>query len=138
MDVLKAVQVYVQKMMGDVPGMKVLLLDAHTVSCWSGTHWSQLTSDPYHLAGDDAERAIGQRGVPDRPYRQVSVIMSAPTDRSTSREPLTHLSCIAFLSPTHQSVEWVKQELANPRYGGYWLCGSSTYDGAHLQTSRTR
>lgn len=43
-------------------------------------------------------------------------------DNSPSREPLTHLSCIAFLAPTHQSVEWIKQELASPRYGGYWLC----------------
>jgi hypothetical protein len=32
MDVLKAVQTYVNKMVGDVAGMKVLLLDAHTVS----------------------------------------------------------------------------------------------------------
>jgi hypothetical protein len=33
MDVLKAVQTYVVKMITEVPGMKVLLLDAHTVSC---------------------------------------------------------------------------------------------------------
>jgi hypothetical protein len=32
MDVLKAVQTYVVKMITEVPGMKVLLLDAHTVS----------------------------------------------------------------------------------------------------------
>jgi hypothetical protein len=32
MDVLKAVQTYVTKMITEVPGMKVLLLDAHTVS----------------------------------------------------------------------------------------------------------
>lgn len=32
MDVLKAVQTYVMKMITEVPGMKVLLLDAHTVS----------------------------------------------------------------------------------------------------------
>lgn len=31
MDVLKAVQAYVNKMITEVPGMKVLLLDAHTV-----------------------------------------------------------------------------------------------------------
>lgn len=31
MDVLKAVQTYVIKMITEVPGMKVLLLDAHTV-----------------------------------------------------------------------------------------------------------
>jgi hypothetical protein len=34
MDVLKAVQTYVVKMITEVPGMKVLLLDAHTVSDW--------------------------------------------------------------------------------------------------------
>jgi hypothetical protein len=32
MDVLKAVQTYVLKMITEVPGMKVLLLDQHTVS----------------------------------------------------------------------------------------------------------
>lgn len=32
MDVLKAVQTYMTKMITEVPGMKVLLLDAHTVS----------------------------------------------------------------------------------------------------------
>jgi hypothetical protein len=31
MDVLKAVQVYINKMITEVSGMKVLLLDAHTV-----------------------------------------------------------------------------------------------------------
>jgi hypothetical protein len=31
MDVLKAVQVYIKKMITEVSGMKVLLLDAHTV-----------------------------------------------------------------------------------------------------------
>ena len=34
MDVLKAVQTYIQKMVAEASGMKVLLLDAHTV----GTH----------------------------------------------------------------------------------------------------
>jgi hypothetical protein len=35
MDVLKAVQTYVVKMITEVPGMKVLLLDAHTASSTS-------------------------------------------------------------------------------------------------------
>jgi len=42
MDVLKAVQTYVNKMVGDVSGMKVLLLDAHTVSCARGGWTSTL------------------------------------------------------------------------------------------------
>jgi vacuolar protein sorting-associated protein 45 len=32
MDVLKAVQTYISRMITEVPGMKVLLLDSHTVS----------------------------------------------------------------------------------------------------------
>lgn len=32
MDVIKAIQHYVDKMINDVPGMKVLLLDMETVS----------------------------------------------------------------------------------------------------------
>jgi hypothetical protein len=50
--------------------------------------------------------------------------------RSTAREPLNHLSCIAFLSASDKSVEAVKAELARPRYGGYWLCefGFQTLD----------
>lgn len=31
MDVLKALQTYISKMITEVPGMKVLLLDSHTV-----------------------------------------------------------------------------------------------------------
>ena len=31
MDILKAAQTYINKMITEVPGMKVLLLDAHTV-----------------------------------------------------------------------------------------------------------
>lgn len=38
MDVLKAVQTYVIKMITEVPGMKVLLLDAHTVRLGLGVN----------------------------------------------------------------------------------------------------
>lgn len=39
MDVLKAVQTYITKMVSEVSGMKVLLLDSHTVSLvFAGCH----------------------------------------------------------------------------------------------------
>lgn len=53
----------------------------------------------------------------------------ALADRSVSRESLNHLTCIAFLSATDASIEAVKQELAKPRYGGYWLCKLSRSAG---------
>ena len=52
--------------------------------------------------------------------------------RSTSREALNHLHCIAFLSPSHDSIEAVKSELSKPRYGGYWLCAWSAPSGEML------
>lgn len=43
MDVVKAVQTYIQKMITEVPGMKVLLLDAHTVRCPNPDTGTRLT-----------------------------------------------------------------------------------------------
>ncbi|WWC61283.1 uncharacterized protein I303_103864 [Kwoniella dejecticola CBS 10117] len=100
MDVLKAVQTYINKMITEVPGMKVLLLDAHTTPIVSMvTTQSELLAHEVYL-----------------------------TDRidNVNREPLNHLSCIAFLSPSSSSVEAVKAELGKPRYGGYWLYFSNT------------
>lgn len=37
---------------------------------------------------------------------------------------MAHLNCIMFLSPDAETLEWVKEELAKPKYGGYWLCKS--------------
>lgn len=37
---------------------------------------------------------------------------------------MAHLNCIMFLSPDPETLEWVKEELAKPKYGGYWLCAS--------------
>lgn len=35
---------------------------------------------------------------------------------------MPHLKCIMFLSPDPETLEWVKEEIARPKYGGYWLC----------------
>ncbi|KAK6902765.1 hypothetical protein I203_108024 [Kwoniella mangroviensis CBS 8507] len=107
MDVLKAVQTYITKMITEVPGMKVLLLDAHTTPIVSMvTTQSELLAHEVYL-----------------------------TDRidNTNRDPLNHLSCIAFLSPSEASVEAVKNELSKPRYGGYWLYFSNTLTKTQIE-----
>lgn len=43
---------------------------------------------------------------------------------STKRDRMAHLNCVMFLSPDAETLEWVKEELAKPKYGGYWLCAS--------------
>lgn len=111
MDVLKAVQTYIQKMVAEASGMKVLLLDAHTTPIVSlVTTQSELLAHEVYL-----------------------------TDRidNTSREPLSHLSCIAFLSPTEASIEAVKAELAKPRYGSYYLYFSNTLTKSQIEEMAT-
>ena len=56
MDVLKAVQVYINKMITEVSGMKVLLLDAHTVCHITG---QLLITDAHCLACHHSIRALG-------------------------------------------------------------------------------
>lgn len=64
MDVLKAVQTYVFKMITEVPGMKVLLLDAHTVRHCLSVSANDL--DANRLAGHYSVRAALTRGLLDR------------------------------------------------------------------------
>ncbi|BEI85897.1 hypothetical protein CcaverHIS002_0601840 [Cutaneotrichosporon cavernicola] len=111
MDVLKAVQTYVTKMITEVPGMKVLLLDAHTTPIVS-------------LVATQSELLAHEVYLTDR-------IDNNP------REALNHLSCIAFLSPTPACIELVKQELAQPRYGSYWLFFSNALTKSQIEEMAT-
>ncbi|KIR58592.1 hypothetical protein I314_05431 [Cryptococcus bacillisporus CA1873] len=107
MDVTKAVQTYLFKMISQVPGMKVLLLDSHTTPIVSlVTTQSELLSHEVYLV-----------------------------DRidNNSREALNHLSCIAFLSPSNSSIEAMKTELAKPRYGNYWLFFSNVLSKSQIE-----
>ncbi|KIR53298.1 hypothetical protein I315_04335 [Cryptococcus gattii Ru294] len=107
MDVTKAVQTYLFKMISQVPGMKVLLLDSHTTPIVSlVTTQSELLSHEVYLV-----------------------------DRidNNSREALNHLSCIAFLSPSNSSIEAMKTELAKPRYGNYWLFFSNILSKSQIE-----
>ncbi|OXG71337.1 hypothetical protein C352_01053 [Cryptococcus neoformans CHC193] len=107
MDVTKAIQTYLFKMINQVPGMKVLLLDSHTTPIVSlVTTQSELLSHEVYLV-----------------------------DRidNNSREALNHLSCIAFLSPSNSSIEAVKYELTKPRYGNYWLFFSNILSKSQIE-----
>ncbi|OXB39165.1 hypothetical protein J007_01020 [Cryptococcus neoformans] len=107
MDVTKAIQTYLFKMINQVPGMKVLLLDSHTTPIVSlVTTQSELLSHEVYLV-----------------------------DRidNNSREALNHLSCIAFLSPSNSSIEAVKSELTKPRYGNYWLFFSNILSKSQIE-----
>lgn len=95
MDVTKAVSAYIQRMITEVAGIKVLLLDQDTTPIISTSFTqSALLSHEVYL-----------------------------TDRvdNLSRDRMRHLNCIALLRPTPHSISALTRELRQPRYKSYWL-----------------
>ncbi|TPX57222.1 hypothetical protein PhCBS80983_g03998 [Powellomyces hirtus] len=89
MDVTKAVQNYLNKMITEVTGMKVLLMDAETTSIISMvmTQTQLLQREVYLIDRVD----------------------------NTQREKMRHLKCICFVRPTGESVQALVEELRDPR-----------------------
>ena len=71
MDVVKAVETYVTRMVSEPSAMKVLLLDSHTVRGASPRSSRDLIiADPHRLPSLNTVYTTGPPGVPDRPHRQ--------------------------------------------------------------------
>ncbi|KZO97037.1 Sec1-like protein [Calocera viscosa TUFC12733] len=100
MDVVYAVNFYVEKIVSSPTSMKALLLDQHTTPIISlaATQSSLLANHVYLTDRVDNPR----------------------------RERMPHLQCVVFVRPTEDSLEWVGKELEQPRYGGYYLYFSNT------------
>ncbi|KAG9227729.1 hypothetical protein CCMSSC00406_0000625 [Pleurotus cornucopiae] len=96
MDVLKAVETYVTKMVSTPSAMKVLLLDTHTTPIVSlaSTQSTLLTHQVYL------------------------------TDRidNRKRDRMPHMKCVCFLQCSEESLAALESELREPKYGEYFLC----------------
>ncbi|EJC98087.1 vacuolar protein sorting-associated protein 45 [Fomitiporia mediterranea MF3/22] len=95
MDVVKAVETYVNKMVSTPNAMKVLLLDAHTTPIVSlSATQSVLLSQQVYL-----------------------------TDKidNPQRERMPHLKCVCFLQASEESLTALEAELREPKYGEYYL-----------------
>ncbi|THH28265.1 hypothetical protein EUX98_g5925 [Antrodiella citrinella] len=95
MDVIKAVEAYISKMVSVPNSMKVLLLDTHTTPIISlASTQSTLLSHQIYL-----------------------------TDRidNKNRERMPHMKCVCFLRPSEESLEAMEAELKEPKYGEYYL-----------------
>ncbi|KAJ3191155.1 vacuolar protein sorting-associated protein 45 [Irineochytrium annulatum] len=100
MDVVKSVQYYLSKMIQEVSGLKVLLLDAETTPIISVVvTQSQLLS------------------------REIYLVDRLDTK---AREKMRHLKCIVFARPTPESIQSLVEELREPSYGDYYLYFSNT------------
>ncbi|KAI8871608.1 vacuolar protein sorting 45A [Ramicandelaber brevisporus] len=95
MDVVKAAQFYTNKMLAEVSGMKVLLMDSETTAIVSviATQTQLLSKETFLVDRID----------------------------NPNREKMRHLKCICFIRPTEQSIQRLVTELRQPLYGDYYI-----------------
>ncbi|GAA5967147.1 hypothetical protein JCM3765_001545 [Sporobolomyces pararoseus] len=127
MNCLKAVQTYLDKILTNTKGIKVLLLDQDTTPIISlVTTQSNLLQHEIYLT----DRI-------DNPSRRTTSLTPTtvgggsypPTTGAASGgggERLPHLNCIILLRPTEESIIACERELEEARYGGYWLYFTNT------------
>ncbi|KAF8442956.1 Sec1-like protein [Boletus edulis BED1] len=107
MDVVKAVETYITKMVSTPSAMKVLLLDTHTTPIVSlASTQSTLLSHQVYL-----------------------------TDRIDNRlrNSMPHMKCVCFLQPSEDSLEAVCAELREPKYGEYYLYFSNVLSKSSIE-----
>ncbi|KAL5560419.1 hypothetical protein UlMin_036630 [Ulmus minor] len=97
MVVISVAREYINRMLQDISGMKVLILDSQTVSIVSVVYsQSELLQKEVFL---------------------VELVESI----SMSRESMSHLKAVYFLRPTSENIQHLRRQLANPRFGEYHL-----------------
>ncbi|KAF8411675.1 hypothetical protein HHK36_004233 [Tetracentron sinense] len=95
MVLISAARDYIARMLQDISGMKVLILDSQTVSIVSVVYsQSELL--------------------------QKEVFLVELVD-STSKESMSHLKAVYFLRPTSENIQHLRRQLASPRFGEYHL-----------------
>jgi hypothetical protein len=122
MDVVKAVETYVNKLVSTPSAMKVLLLDSHTVC-------------PDTLRPGDIESLIFLSQTPIVSLASTqSTLLSYQvylTDRidNKKRDRMPHMKCVCFLQSSESSMEALEAELREPKYGEYYLCQLVNHGG---------
>ncbi|XP_040995916.1 vacuolar protein sorting-associated protein 45 homolog isoform X2 [Juglans microcarpa x Juglans regia] len=97
MVLVAAVRDYINRMLQDISGMKVLILDSHTVSIVSV--------------------AYSQSELLQKEVFLVELVDSI----SKSNESMSHLKAVFFLRPTSENIQHLRRQLASPRFGEYHL-----------------
>lgn len=114
MDVVKAVETYVTKLVSVPNSMKVLLLDTHTVRSVT------------YLQYADIPRLSRQTPIVSLASTQSTLLSHQVylTDRidNKKRERMPHMKCVCFLQPSEDSLEALETELREPKYREYYLC----------------
>ncbi|XP_031285864.1 vacuolar protein sorting-associated protein 45 homolog [Pistacia vera] len=97
MVLVTAARDYINRMLQDISGMKVLILDSQTVSVVSVVY---------------SQTELLQKEV---------FLVELVDSISKSKESMSHLKAIYFLRPTSENIKHLRRQLANPRFGEYHL-----------------
>ncbi|KAK3025986.1 hypothetical protein RJ639_042143 [Escallonia herrerae] len=103
-----AVREYINRMLQDISGMKVLILDSHTVSIVSVVY---------------SQSELLQKEV---------FLVELVDSISLSKEPMSHLKAVYFLRPISENIQYMKRQLASPRFGEYHLFFSNILNNTQL------
>ncbi|KAF9682717.1 hypothetical protein SADUNF_Sadunf05G0137700 [Salix dunnii] len=93
MVLVSAARDYVNRMLQDISGMKVLILDSQTVSIVSVVY---------------SQSELLQKEV---------FLVEMVDSISKSKESMSHLKAVYFLRPTLENIQHLRRQLANPRFG---------------------
>lgn len=113
MDVVKAVETYITKLIAVPQTMKVLLLDGHTV------RQLYLYSLPLLTY---VQTPIVSLAVTQSTLLSHQVYLTDKIDNK-KRDRMPHMKCVCFLQTSEESLEALEAELREPKYGEYNLCG---------------
>lgn len=121
MDISQAVSGYITKMVstGDAvqsqaaAKMKILLLDNETV-CSFTTFISHSKLTPLQVP-------IVSSATTQSALLNHNVYLTDRLDNQ-EREKMRHLRCLAFLRPSSDSIQFLIDELREPKYGEYHIC----------------
>ena len=93
--VIEAAKFYIDKMLSDTGGMKVLLLDPDTTGTISMIYTqTQILAKEVYLV-----EQIGSK-----------------------HARMTHLKALLFVRPTFENIRTIGRELSDPKYGEYFIC----------------
>ncbi|TMW95270.1 hypothetical protein EJD97_009155 [Solanum chilense] len=108
MVLVAAVRDYINRILQDISGMKVLILDSSTVSSVSVVYsQSELLKKEVFL---------------------VELVDSI----AMSKESMSHLKAVYFLRPTSENIQHMRRQLAKPRFGEYHLFFSNILKDTQL------
>lgn len=105
---ITAVREYINRMLQDISGMKVLVLDSSTVSAVSVVY--------------------SQSDLLKKEVFLVELVDSI----SMSKKSMSHLKAVYFLRPTSENIQHLKRQLASPRFGEYHVFFSNILNDTQI------